>query len=182
MQGVYNNLEQESQTRRDYVIAVDTREQRPYSWKGVECRRVTLEQGDYSLIGMEQVVCVERKSFADFYSCLSSGRERFENDLQRMSECRYPLVVIEGSMMDLLQSHTYVAAGGIPTQSEVTPLVAQNSLLSWQSRYRIPVLLCGERSAASRMTLQHLDLVWRLEREDAAQVKREERDERAQTV
>jgi ERCC4-type nuclease len=138
---------------------------------------------------MEQVVCVERKSFADFYSCLVDrtdkdgdrvwGRERFENDLQRMSECRYPLVVIEAAMTDLLTPFTYVAAGGIPTRSQVTPLVAQNSLLSWQARYRIPLLLCGERSAASRMTLQHLDTVWRLEREDAAQLRREDKDDAA---
>ena len=170
---------------REYTIAIDSREQLPYSWPGLKCETVTLEAGDYSIIGMEQVVCVERKSLADFYSCLVErknpagtvrhGRERFENDLHRMSQCRYPLVVIEASMSDLLKPFTYVASGGIARRSQLPPLVAQNSLLSWQSRYRIPFMLCGDRSAASRMCLQHLDLVWRLEREDAAQVKREER-------
>jgi len=174
---------------REYIVAVDSREQLPYSWgrEGVQCRTVTLEAGDYSIIGMERVVCVERKSFADFYSCLTEprqrngtvkhGRERFENDLHRMSQCRYPLVVIEATMSDLLRRFTYVASGGVEKQSQLDPLVAQNSWLSWQARYRIPMPLCGERSAASRMTLQHLDLVWRLEREDAKQVAREANDE-----
>ena len=160
---------------RPFTVAVDTREQLPFAWKGVECQTATLQCGDYSIIGMEQVVCVERKSFADFYGCLTDGRERFENSLHRLAAVRYPLVVIEASMSDLLSRYTYVAAGGVESTSQVPPLVAQNSLLSWQARYRVPMLLCGERSAASRMTLQHLDLVWRLETEDERQARREQR-------
>ena len=151
---------------REYVVAVDTREQLPYSWEGVECQVKTLSAGDYSIIGMEQVVCVERKSFADFYGCLTAGRERFENDLHRMASCRYPVVVVEADLTRLLMPFTYAQAGGIAT-SLVPPLVAQNSLLSWQARYRIPFILCGERSGGSRMTIQHLDTIWRLEKEDA---------------
>lgn len=160
---------------RPYVVAVDSREQLPYRWEGVECRRVTLTAGDYSIADMEQVVSVERKSFADFYGCLTEGRERFENALHRLAAVRYPLVVIEADMSHLLEPYIYVAPGGIQTSSGLSPLVAQNSLLSWQARYRIPMLLCGERSAAARMTLQHLDTIWRLEREDRAQARRDER-------
>ena len=172
----------QSRIVRSYIVAVDTREQLPYSWEGVQCQPATLEAGDYSIIGMERVVCVERKSFADFYSCLTDGRERFENDLQRMSECRYPLVVMEATMSDLLRPYIYVARGGRPTRSRLPPLVAQGSLLSWQSRYRIPFMLCGERSAASRMTLQHLDMAWRLEQEDAKQLARGAKDDTAQAI
>jgi len=83
--------------------------------------------------------------------------------------------VIEASMSDLLIPYTYVAPGGMATESKLPVLVASSSLLSWQSRFRIPMLLCGERSVACRMTLQHLDTIWRLEREDERQVKREQR-------
>jgi ERCC4-type nuclease len=158
---------------RPYTVAVDSREQLPYAWEGVACQKVTLAAGDYSIVGMERVVCVERKSFADFYGCLTDARERFENALHRMAAVRYPLVVIEASMSDLLTPYTYAASGGMELCSQLSPLVAQNSLLSWGCRYRIPMLLCGERSAAARMTLQHLDVVWRLEREDAQQLKRD---------
>jgi ERCC4-type nuclease len=133
--------------------------------------------GDYSIIGMEQVVCAERKSFADWYGCLTTGRERFENSLHRLAAVRYPIVAIEASMSDFLRPYIYVAAGGRPCRSKLPPLVAQNSLLSWQSRFRIPMLLCGDRSGASRMVLQHLDVAWRLEREDAKQLERESDNE-----
>ena len=135
----------------------------------------TLECGDYSIIGMERVVCVERKSFADWSGCLTDGRERFENSLHRLAAVRYPVVVIEANMSDFLTPYTYVGAGGVQCQSKLPPLVGQNTLLSWQSRFRIPMLLCGERSAASCMTLQHLDTVWRLEQEDGRQIRREQR-------
>ena len=155
---------------------MDTREWRcPYKWKDLQCQEATLVAGDYSIIGMEQVVSVERKSFADFYGCLTEGRERFENSLHRLAAVRYPAVVIEANMSDFLKPYIYVAAGGRATRSLLPPVVAQSSLLSWQSRYRIPMRLCGERSAASRMTLQHLDLVWRLEHEDERQARREQR-------
>lgn len=162
---------------RRYVVAIDTREQSPYLFEGVQCQSATLIAGDYSIIGMEEVVCVERKSFADFYGCLTDGRERFENSLHRLAAVRYPLVVVEADMRSLLARYTY-AAGGRTHYSQVDPLAAQNSLLSWQARYRIPFLLCGERNAGCRMVTQHLDVVWRLEREDASQERRERRNAR----
>ena len=122
----------------------------------------TLRAGDYSVVGLEQVVAVERKSLADFYSCLTLGRERFENALHRLAAVRYPLVVLECSMNDLQEKFTYVASGGIPMESQVCPLVAQSSLLSWQARYRIPIVPCGNRDLAARVVLQHFDVVVRL--------------------
>ena len=63
-------------------------------------------------------------------------------------------------MSDLLIPFTYVS-GGVVQKSRVPPTVAHNSILSWQSRYRIPFLLCGNREVAQRMTLEHLDVLWR---------------------
>lgn len=154
--------------KREYVVACDTREQLPYSWEDAACSRVTLSAGDYSIIGMEQVVAVERKALGDWYGCLTTGRERFENSLHRLAAIRYPCVVIEASMRDLLMPYTYAVSGGT-CQSRLPPLVAQNSLLSWSARFRIPMLLCGDRDTGAKMTIQHLDTVWRLEREDAKQ-------------
>lgn len=151
---------------REYTVAIDSRETLPYSWEGVQCETATLECGDYSIIGMERVVCVERKSLADFYGCLTDGRERFENSLHRLAAVRYPCVVIEATMSDLLRPYTYVGLGGVVTESRLQRQVASNSLLSWQARYRIPMPLCGERNVACRIALQHLDLIWRLENED----------------
>lgn len=135
----------------------------------MECLSKSLDAGDYSISGIEHLVVVERKSLADFYGCLTGGgRERFENCLHRLAAIRYPLVILEANTDDLFRRFTYVAAGGVPMQSEVEPLVAQNSVLSWQGRFRIPILPCGDRSGGARMTLQHLDLIWRMHRKGFA--------------
>ena len=159
--------------KRDYTVVIDSREQLPYSWAGVTCVRSGLPTGDYSLVEAPNIV-VERKSLADLYGCLTRGRRRFEDCLKRLSEYQYPCVVIETTMADLLIPFTYVSAGGITQQSRVPPSVAYNSILSWQSRYRIPFLLCGSREVAQRMTLEHLDVLWRhLKREQAKVAKQE---------
>ena len=154
--------------RVPFVVAVDTREQRPFRFRGIECQTQTLQAGDYSVVGLEHVVACERKSLEDYFGCLTDGRERFENSLHRLAAVRYPLVVLECSTQDLFRTFTYVAAGGIQTDSQVDPQVACASLLSWQTRYRIPFLPCGDRQGAARLTLQHLDLIWRMHNDGLA--------------
>lgn len=163
---------------RAYTVLVDTREQKPYEWQEALCVRQTLAVGDYSILGHDTLVGVERKSFEDFYGCLTRGRRRFEACLQRLSAIRYPLVVIEADMHALLQPFTY-AAGGYTHRSLLPPLVAQNSLLSWQAKYRVPFLLCGDRERAARMTLQHLDVAWRTLEDERRAQRRSERKQRA---
>lgn len=148
-----------------YTVAIDTREQKQFRWKGVECRIQTLQAGDYSVVGLESVVSVERKSLADFYGCLTDARERFENALHRLAAIRYPLVVLECPTTALWEPYIYVARGGELTESRLEPRVPLSSLLSWQARYRIPFVPCGDRAGAARVTLEHLDLVWRLKRD-----------------
>lgn len=116
------------------------------------------------MLGLESIVAVERKELGDFVGCLTDGRERFENCLHRLAAVRYPCVVLEFSMSDLLTPYTYASGGG-EQESKVQPLVMQNSILSWQARYRIPFLLCGDRRGGARFALQHLDLIWRMHRD-----------------
>ena len=46
--------------RPKMIIAIDTREQRPYRFVWSEIK--TLTTGDYSVIGLEDRVAIERKS------------------------------------------------------------------------------------------------------------------------
>jgi hypothetical protein len=64
------------------VALVDTREQTPFllaanhpNWIGAE-QRATLEAGDYSVEGMENLLALERKSMADAEVLFCSAEER----------------------------------------------------------------------------------------------------------
>jgi ERCC4-type nuclease len=66
------------------TVVVDTREQEPYSFDSdkVSAVRKALPAGDYSLVGLEERVAVERKSLTDFVSTVIRGRKRFHRELK----------------------------------------------------------------------------------------------------
>ncbi len=69
-------------------IVRDSREQSPFHFEdarfdGVEVIEGTLTTGDYSIAGLESRVAVERKSLADFIGSISTGRERFEREVDQ---------------------------------------------------------------------------------------------------
>jgi hypothetical protein len=65
------------------VVLMDTRERSPFpllanhpNWIAGE-RRVSLKTGDYTVEGMETLLCFERKSLADLGACTVPNRRRF---------------------------------------------------------------------------------------------------------
>ena len=153
------------------TVVIDTREQLPFEFPpGVSTIAGTLATGDYSVLGYTGQISIERKSWADFYGCLTgSSRERFERELQRLSELPYPAVVVEAAHDDLWRPYIYRVRGGRSRRSQVPPLVAQKSAIAWSWRYRIPFWFCGGRKQAAKWTLLMLmDAVRVIERERKA--------------
>jgi DNA excision repair protein ERCC-4 len=122
------------------VVVIDTREQSPYSFAGLKAdasdgggeliittRRGTLRSGDYSVRGHERRVAVERKSLADLYGTLGSGRDRFERELQRLAGYHYAAVVVEAEWSEILTAP--------PPRSKLNPKTIFRSVLAWQQRY-----------------------------------------------
>lgn len=121
------------------MAVVDTREQLPLTLvhKGEPLPQVrgTLKTGDYSIRGLENKVCIERKGFMDLLACIGGQRRRFEECIDRMLEIPMRVIVVEGSWSMLEQV-------GISSQwrSHLHPNAAIGSVLSWVAR-GIPVLM-----------------------------------------
>ncbi|MBE0567945.1 MAG: ERCC4 domain-containing protein [Krumholzibacteria bacterium] len=124
-----------------YTIAIDTREQRPYEFPGAVV--MTLPTGDYSLVGLEHRVAIERKSKADAYSSLGQGRARFRRELQRLATLDYAAIVVEDTVPGFLRR---------PSHSKMNPRAAIGSLLAWSVRYKVPVFFAGDRTHAQALT------------------------------
>ena len=122
-------------------IVVDTREQRPYEFKS-QTIKGTLVTGDYSLLGAENLIAIERKTLPDLISCLCGGRERFERELFRGRALDYFAIVIECSLTDIV-SGDY--------RSKMPPKSAIQSLLAFSVRYRLPVFFVENRDYGSRV-------------------------------
>jgi len=131
-----------------FTVRIDTREQTPYTFEGlrfdadrdyvpmaVPCEVGTLATGDYSIVGMEDLVTVERKSLADLYSTLGQGRERFKEEHRRMAELVFAAVVIEADWQTILRYP--------PSHSQLNPKCVFRTALSWQQRYGVPWMAIG---------------------------------------
>ena len=133
-----------------YVVAVDTREQRPYRFPRFEVK--TLSTGDYSIVGLEDRVAIERKTKSDAYSSIGRGRARFNREFERLSQLSYAAVVVEASLTDFLQS---------PAFSCMNPRTALKSILSWSVKYRVTVFFACDRRHGNALTRQLLEKCWR---------------------
>ncbi len=132
-------------------ILIDTREQQPYNFSRfeVETDRATLSTGDYSLPGFEDKAAIERKALDDLVSCLmGSNRDRFERELAKLRVYDLAAVVIEATLDDVSKGRY---------RSQMKAHAAIQSIVSFQVRYRIPFVWCGNRAGGEYITYSLLN-------------------------
>ncbi len=110
--------------------------------------RKALPAGDYSLVGMEQRVAVERKSLQDFVQTVIRSRRRFQNELRRLQGYEHACVVVEGSLRDVLDGRY---TGGAHPNSVLGAAVS--ICVDWG----VPVFFCGDRQTARQFVEAYLD-------------------------
>jgi len=127
-------------------IVVDPREQTPWTFPAeyalgkykirTTTVRDTLQSGDYSMVGFEQQVALERKSLDDFIGSISTGRTRFERELHRLRGFDFAAVLVEGTLTD-------VRLGAY--RSQVKPQAAIGSIAGLWNRFRVPFTFVGDQ-------------------------------------
>lgn len=163
-----------------FTVVIDTREQAPFRFTGIEADKTAagsksgdtsrdqslivptvnacLESGDYSIVGHEHDVAIERKSVGDWFSSISAERDRFEREMERLAEIRYAAVVIEGDWNKLLID--------ADRRSRMSPKVASRTMANWSIRYGVHFWPMLSRRHAELWTFQLLNQFWRnLQRE-----------------
>ncbi len=144
-------------------VVIDTREQLNWEFEGMTCDQIdgggpltvptvrgTLTSGDYSLLGYESRVAVERKSLADLYSTLGQGRERFERELERLAAMEFAAVVIEATWQEVCAEP--------PPHTQLPPKTVFRSILAWSVRYpRVHWFPCGPRRLTEVTTFRLLE-------------------------
>jgi ERCC4-type nuclease len=127
----------------NFTIIVDSREQKPlrleYSpGKIIHSEVGKLYTGDYSIKGLEDHVCIERKSLPDMMMCIGRERERFDKEIQRMRGFDVKALVVESDWM-AIERGAY--------RSKVRPTSAIGSLMGWIAM-GIPVVMAGNHKRA----------------------------------
>lgn len=80
---------------------VDTREQMAWDLSPMQIVSKKLDVGDYSILGLETFIAIERKSLADFVMCCGSERERFQRELDSLRAWTVRPVIIEATWSEL---------------------------------------------------------------------------------
>lgn len=130
---------------------VDTREQTPLDLSPLRVERGTLSTGDYSIVGLEDEVSIERKSLGDLLACVGRERERFERELDRLRAYRVRCLVVESSWQEIEQGDW---------RSKLKPSQVSSSLLRWLET-GIPIALVGDHARAGRFVSRLLFLAGR---------------------
>jgi ERCC4-type nuclease len=138
------------------IVLVDTRERLPWplyqshpNWIGGE-RRVALKTGDYTVEGMEGVLCLERKNLADVVACTVTSRRRFLAVCRRLARFPWKAILVEATLEDI--------KGGFESlefPSDVHPNAVCGTLDAIEAKFGIPVIyasadrdLATERAAS----------------------------------
>jgi len=144
-----------------WAIAVDTREQAPWTFQGIDytgqrwaiwCVRATLATGDYSIAGHEGRLAIERKSAADLTGSIGSGHDRFRREHERMAEIvevgGFACVIIEGSLSTICEE----------LDANVGRRLTGNTILgataSWPQKYGVPWFFAGDRRYAELLAFR----------------------------
>ena len=144
-----------------YTVIKDTREQDGYTFTafsgryhkcdGMIVRK--LDTGDYSLEGLEDKVCIERKaSVSELAINLGKDKHRFMAEVERMKEFPHKFLVLEFSLTDVMN---FPEGSDIP-EEKWSSLVITNKyilkmLVELQMYDDVHVIFCDSRANAKWM-------------------------------
>ena len=152
-----------------FTIIRDTREKEGYTFEPVETRYHTckgmvmqkLDTGDYTLEGLEDKLCIERKSsVAELAGNVGQDRHRFMREIERMKEFPHRYIVLEFSLSDLM----LFPEGSNISESDwgkvkVTNTFMLRTLMEFQIFDNIHVLFCDSKKHAKWAVLSILKRV-----------------------
>lgn len=142
-----------------FIVLRDTREKEGKGWqfsasKYCSGTRVQgLKTGDYTLLGYENLLCIERKgSIIEFANNLC--QERFFNELERLEDFPYAFLVLEFSLKDLID---YPFSEGIPysvrKKIKISGAFLLRKLCEIQLKYKTKIIFAGNKTSSKEFAM-----------------------------
>ena len=137
-----------------YKIIRDTREKKGYYFNSYQaCAGMVdrkLDTGDYSIEGLEDKICIERKaSISELALNLGQGKKAFMNEIGRMKDHDHKFLVLEFELEDLLK---FPDDTNIPQSKRKTVKISGKYILKCLMEFQIHdgvnVMFCGNKQNA----------------------------------
>ena len=134
-------------------VVIDTREQTFWSFDPdvFDVTRRTLKTGDYSLVGLEDRVVIERKNLSDLVQTVIQNWIRFRRELHRLGAFDMSLIAVEANLSDIVE-HRY--------DSEANPESVLARMDECLVDHGVGVFLWGNAACAERIAARMLKLCW----------------------
>ena len=138
-------------TAPSFIVVKDTREQDGYYFKQYNtCAGMVeekLDTGDYSIKGLEDKICIERKGCVEELAMnLGSKKHTFLNEIERMGAFPHKFIVLEFSLEDLIK---FPEETRIPIKNKaavkITGKYMLKCLMEFQIYNNVHVLFCGNK-------------------------------------
>ena len=138
----------------NYIVIKDTREQNGWIFSQYDkCAGMeigTLHTGDYTLMGFEDVVCIERKACTSEIAInLGKKKKPFQAEMERMRDYEFSFMICEFTLGDLLR---YPEGSGVPMRARskvrITGKYLLKCLIEFQLRYETKIVFCGDKPNA----------------------------------
>ena len=135
----------------NFTVIKDTREQEGYYFsKYDKCEGMIerkLDTGDYSIEGLEEKICVERKaSPEELATNLGQKKNAFMNEIERMKAFRHKFILLEFSLQDLVE---FPEGSRIPESQKAKVKISGKymlkMLMEFQLKHNIHVVFCGNK-------------------------------------
>lgn len=145
-----------------FTVIKDTREQDGWTFEGFDSRYHTclgmitqkLETGDYTLKGLEHLLCIERKgSVSELAQNLGRDKYRFLEEIDRMKKIKHSFLILEFSLNDIM---IFPEGSDIPEEKwdsiHITNKYMLKMLTEIQINNKIQIVFCGDRKNAKLFT------------------------------
>jgi len=135
----------------NYSIAIDTREKIPWclNHELYDIYKKKLDTGDYSIIGYEEVITIDRKKSVDEIATnLTRDYPRFRKELIRMTSFKEAYFICEFSLDDLLKY-----PNSINTRIRISGKSLFKQIETIQEKYRVKFIFASDRFEAQKIAL-----------------------------
>lgn len=146
-----------------FNIIQDTREQKPLDFNNDAVGQVIvtkLDTGDYSIQGLEDILCVERKSgLMEFYN--NCTQPRFWREMERMAGYKYKFLIMEFPLKDIQDfPYSLNVAKSVWSKLTLSPQYLLSCISRIQVDYGINVIFAENRDLISSMMISIMKKVY----------------------
>lgn len=142
-----------------FIVLRDTKEKEGKGWQFSSSQycggtmKQSLKTGDYTILGYEDKLCIERKGcISEFAGNLME--ERFYKELDRMELFKYSYLILEFSLKDLLD---YPYVEGIPysirKRIKVRGYFLLKKLCEIQMKYKTHIIFAGDKTSSKEFVM-----------------------------